>query len=444
MEKMKRKRAPGPAARRPEQREGGSSLDGELIHPKPRVSFQIIDETGGAFRRRAKEPEEAAPPKEQAPRSRREDAPRAEAPRPPRAGSGRPARQQPARFRQDREEEPSVPAKSPRPHRRRVVPVVLSALAVVCLGGGVYLGIQALAGGETAPADPATLTSQSYRLPTALSVEPVEMRAAQQQAQGVASVTLTDPLAAGFFETKSTTDGQAPAGVTAPSNVDNSADTLTKLDQWNDYNSDIKAWLTVPGTNIDYPVCWASDVNYYLHLGYDKQYSYYGVVWSAPGTTFGTASQLSPNTVLYGHNWTNYSANPRIAAEEDIMFAQLTSFHHLSFAQEHPVIYYTTPEGGTMTFKIFAAFYTEVAFDYINSDGGQYILDGALARSIHDYNVDVTTSDKIITLSTCTRAYGQTSNQRFVVMGRLLRKGESASNNNITDNPGHQKPNVWG
>lgn len=412
--------------------------DGELIPQKPRISFQIIDETGGAFSRGAKEQTGPAHSREQAarPQEPRREEPRRE------TRSARPSAEAP-RARQTR---PAAPVRRETPRRRRsVMPVVASVLAVVVVGGTAFVGIRAVKSGEAQqPAvSQGVLTSESYRLPAALAVEPVDSQETKE-AEGVSSVSLADPQAAGYFETESTTAGSAPAGVTAPSSVDNSADTATKLKQWSAYNSDIKAWLTVPGTNIDYPVCWASDINYYLSRGYDKNYSYYGVVWTNPETTFGTASQISPNTVLYGHNWTNYSANPRIASPNDIMFAQLTSYHHLSFAQQHPFIYYTTPDGGTMTFKIFATFYTEVAFDYINANGGQYILDGALARSIHDYHVDVNTSDKIVTLSTCTRAYGKTSNQRFVVMARLLREGEGAGNSNITDNPGHQEPNVWG
>lgn len=216
-----------------------------------------------------------------------------------------------------------------------------------------------------------------------------------------------------------------------------------RVRQWqSSVNSDIRAWIKVPGTNIDYAVCYHPDVNYYTHRGYYKEPSTMGVVWTNGNTTFGTASQISNNTVLYGHNWTNISASPRIADPSDIMFAQLTSYHHLSVAQANPYIYYSTADAD-MTFKIFACFYTEVSFNYISASGGQWIIDEARRRSRHNFDVDVNSSDKILTLSTCTRAYGQTSNQRFVVMARLLRSGETISPYTITSNPGHKQPNVW-
>ncbi len=227
-------------------------------------------------------------------------------------------------------------------------------------------------------------------------------------------------------------------------NQTSSSDLSALVRQWrSNVNSDIRGWVRVPGTNINYAVCYHPDVNYYTHRGYYKEPSTMGVVWTNGNTSFGTSSQISNNTVLYGHNWTNISSNPRVASPSDIMFAQLTGYHHLSVAQSNPYIYYSTADAN-MTFKIFACFYTEVSFNYINSNGGQSIIDEARRRSRHNFDVDVNSSDKILTLSTCTRAYGQTSNQRFVVMARLLRPGESVTPYSITSNPGHKQPNVWG
>ena len=215
---------------------------------------------------------------------------------------------------------------------------------------------------------------------------------------------------------------------------------------WRGVNSDVVGWLRVPGTNINWPIVQnAYDVNYYTHLGYDRQYSYNGVIWTNPDTrTSASASGLSSNTVIYGHNWTNYGASPRIGYSGDVMFAQLTGFHWLSMAQSYPYFYYSTAEGGEFTVKIFACFYTELAFNYIATEGDMnYIISEARRRSRHSFDVDVNASDKIVTLSTCTRAYGRTSNQRFVVMGRLLRPGETVGPVTVTSNSNHKQPSVW-
>lgn len=220
----------------------------------------------------------------------------------------------------------------------------------------------------------------------------------------------------------------------------------SNISYWRSVNSDVVGWLRVPGTNIDWPIVQnTQDVNYYTHLGYDKQYSYNGVIWTNPSTkTSASSSGLSSNTVIYGHNWTNYGASPRVGYSGDVMFAQLTGYHWLSTAQSYPYFYYSTVQGGEFPVKIFACFYTELAFNYNSSEGDMnYIISEARNRSRHSFDVDVNSSDKIVTLSTCTRAYGATSNQRFVVMGRLLRPGESIEAVTVTSNPNHKQPSVW-
>ena len=211
-------------------------------------------------------------------------------------------------------------------------------------------------------------------------------------------------------------------------------------------NSDVKGWLKVPGTNINYPVLHnATDVFYYQDRDLYKQSSRNGVIWADPAVNFGTASQISRNNVLYGHNWTNYSANPRVGYSSDVMFAQLTAYHHLNFAKQYPYLYYSTADQ-EMTWVVFAAFYTDISFNYIeaNPDDTNFaaIINGAKARSRHNFDVAVDTSDKIITLSTCTRAYGQSDKQRFVVMARLLRSGETPTAITVTSNPNPVLPNL--
>lgn len=199
---------------------------------------------------------------------------------------------------------------------------------------------------------------------------------------------------------------------------------------WQEMNPDVQAWLRIPNTNINWAVVIGPDNLYYNSLGYDKKYSKNGVLWAGSGVHFGDSTQVSSNTVIFGHNWTNYSANPVIGRDSDVMFGQLTSFHHLSFAQATPYIQYSTPESN-MIYVVFAAFYTDLNFKYIFENPDEeylsYMIGEARERSLHDYAVEVDSTDKLLTLSTCTRAYGKREDQRFVVMARQLRPGEDIS-----------------
>lgn len=214
-------------------------------------------------------------------------------------------------------------------------------------------------------------------------------------------------------------------------------------------NSDVKGWLKIPGTNINYPVFQSApgyDAHYYLDRNIYRQASRNGVLYAGSTAKFGTGkSGLSLNTVIFGHNWTNYSANPRIGNANDVMFAQLTAYHHLNFAKAYPYLWFST-ETTEMPWVIFAAFYTDVGFFYIdpNPSAANHaaVIAGAKARSRHIYDVDVDSSDRIITLSTCTRAYGSSENQRFVVMARQLREGESFTPITVTANPNPVLPKL--
>lgn len=214
-------------------------------------------------------------------------------------------------------------------------------------------------------------------------------------------------------------------------------------------NADVKAWLKVPGTNINYPVLQSASgyaPHYYLDKNIYKQTSRDGVIYAGSTCKFGTGSAgLSKNTVLFGHNWTNYSAAPRIGNASDVMFAQLTSYHYLNFSKAYPYLWFST-DSQEMTWVVFAAFYTDVSFNYIEpnpTDAGlAAIISGAKARSRHNFGVEVSSSDKILTMSTCTRAYGSSDKQRFVVMARLLRSGETVKEINVTTNPNPVLPKL--
>lgn len=199
-------------------------------------------------------------------------------------------------------------------------------------------------------------------------------------------------------------------------------------------NDDTVGWLKIPETNIDYAVvhkAGAENALYYESKGYDKNYSKDGVLWADYENTF---PEMTPNTIIYGHNWYNIYDNPRTPANaqaNDVMFGQLMSFHHTSFAQQVPFIYFSTEEKDYV-YQIFAAYYTEETFPYyyaqLPREQMQEVLAEALKKSRHNYNVNVTTQDEILTLSTCTRTYpSMGATQRFVVMAKRVPEGTAST-----------------
>lgn len=161
-------------------------------------------------------------------------------------------------------------------------------------------------------------------------------------------------------------------------------------------NKDIIAWITVPGTNIDYPVLQhPSDDSYYLNHNIDGSPGYPGCIYIEG---LNTADFTDPNTVLYGHN-----------LKAKTMFTELHNFENRDFFEENDEVIIYLPDR-TLNYQIFAAHVYDdrhllYSFDFTDED----IFDGFL-QSIYDIrdmsaninrDITVTSQDRIITLVTC-------------------------------------------
>lgn len=173
----------------------------------------------------------------------------------------------------------------------------------------------------------------------------------------------------------------------------------------------IAAHLSIPGTSIvDRPVWQCSTSSSY--------YESSSVAWAAK-TAHLRSGELSQNTVIYGHNWKNCFVPFKLTGSQ---FEPLMSFYYPDFCQQYQYIYLTT-NSGVHTYRVFAAGFTKDLSFYINCNGINVadIASQAKRISLHDFGVSVSSSDKIITLSTCCRYFsGLGANQRFIVMGKLV------------------------
>ena len=94
---------------------------------------------------------------------------------------------------------------------------------------------------------------------------------------------------------------------------------------------DIKGWISIPGTCVDYPVLQSSadDPEYYLRRTYKGE-------WRTAGSIFfqWDCSAESQNTVVYGHNM-----------NDGTMFAVLQKMADEAFRKEHSKILLQTSDG---------------------------------------------------------------------------------------------------
>ena len=186
---------------------------------------------------------------------------------------------------------------------------------------------------------------------------------------------------------------------------------FTELQQ---VNPDVYAWITVPGTEIDYPILQhASDNSYYLMHNIDGSYGYPGCIYTE---NLNSKDFTDNNTVIYGHNMKNGS-----------MFAQLHKFEDPDFFQENREVLIYLPDE-VLHYTIFAAHIYDdrhllYSFDFSDSDVYQKYLDSVFNTRDMSANIDkdmtVTKDDQIITLVTC---IGSQPNNRLLVQAVLTNR----------------------
>lgn len=178
-------------------------------------------------------------------------------------------------------------------------------------------------------------------------------------------------------------------------------------------NKDIYAWITVPGTQVDYPVLQSETDNYYLDRNLDDSTGYPGCIYT---NKINKKDFSDYNTVLYGHNMKNGS-----------MFGCLHEFEDGAFFEENRTIVVYTEEK-RLTYEICAAvkftdvyipaYYdasTEIGRDAFISDLKKE-SEGSSVSHIRE-GVELLPEDKLITLST--RVNGERP-KRYIVVGKLV------------------------
>lgn len=211
-------------------------------------------------------------------------------------------------------------------------------------------------------------------------------------------------------------------------------------------NKETVGWLYIPGTSINTPIVQHKDNDFYLTKNFYGSYTRYGCVYADYQNKKNT---LSKNTVIYGHDMSCGTA-----------FYDLNRYDDIEWYKKNPVIQYCTLNGN-YTFLIYTAFLTTVnskddggyMFNFIEPNMTDSNFAGFIEqvnqRALYTTGVDLKASDRIINLSTCNYTYtnyiGRKVDTRLVVIGRLLRSGESADVNTskAKENSNYRRPQAW-
>lgn len=200
-------------------------------------------------------------------------------------------------------------------------------------------------------------------------------------------------------------------------------------------NKDTIGWIYIDGTTVNdvvVKVNYNDDNKYYLRRNANGENDNDGCYYADWRCKTGNRNYISKNTVVYGHNL-GRSANGLIPDYQNHAngpkFAQLLKYQNEEFAKTHPYIYYSTIEED-MVWQVFAVFYTDIKFDYIEPNPADATFNSLLKKaqdlSFYNYDVEVSSNDKILTLSTCTYRMADDTklhypnDYRYVVMAKLL------------------------
>lgn len=170
------------------------------------------------------------------------------------------------------------------------------------------------------------------------------------------------------------------------------------FDALREENTDIIAWINIPGTNIDYPVLF-DGTDEYLHKNLNREDSASGCIYVDATTKNVLDDEIN---IIYGHNMKNGT-----------MFGTLKAFKNKEYFDSHPHIEIHTPNE-VRVYQIFSVRNVSCDINTLNYkldefDKKEYIKN-AIEESVQSRDVD---EGQIVTLYTCT----ENKSKRLLVSG---------------------------
>lgn len=178
-------------------------------------------------------------------------------------------------------------------------------------------------------------------------------------------------------------------------------------------NSDIKGWIRIENTNINYPLLQTTDNNFYLTHNFKKETNSYGSIFINSNCNM---QDNNANLIIYGH----YTENGQ-------MFHNLHNYIDKKYYEQHPIIQIITTESKeeyeiiyAFKSRIFCKDETDVFkyYHYYNfKNKRQYneYIDNCKTIQLYDTGKTAIYGEKLITLITCD--YSQ-KNGRMVIVAK--------------------------
>ncbi len=197
---------------------------------------------------------------------------------------------------------------------------------------------------------------------------------------------------------------------------------LAKYAQLYAANDDLRGWISIPGLGINLPIAQGSNNSYYLKRDIYGKYTRYGVpFFDYRMTDFDT---LHRNTVVYGHNM----------RYDDLIFGMLENYRDIKKGFEVAPVIECNTIYGDHTWFVYAVFITNseesddngyvLPYNFIDVSDAKFesYIKEIDKRKFYTTGVDISVTDKILTLQTCCYDF---DGAQLIVVARERREGES-------------------
>ncbi|MBR3210924.1 MAG: class B sortase [Bacilli bacterium] len=191
-------------------------------------------------------------------------------------------------------------------------------------------------------------------------------------------------------------------------------------------------WVRVQGTNIDYPLYGL------LSTGYDypvtKSY-----LWS-----LNLDSEFHSTMLVYGHNVMNLGAPPEAHGDDFVRMEELMNFVYYDFAKENQFIQLSI-DGKDYLYQVFAVnfMYYKDLDNYPHGNWSQTATNSYIERimeeTIYDFSTKYKKDDKILSVVTCSRFFGDGKSYDLIVTGRLVGDEEPVKLAKVYRNKNYEK-----
>jgi len=179
------------------------------------------------------------------------------------------------------------------------------------------------------------------------------------------------------------------------------------LDELRAINPDVFGWITVYGTNIDYPLVQSENNMTYVNADAEGRYSLAGSIFL---DSHSSRDFSDFNSMIHGHNM-----------EKQAMFGEIGNFHENDYFDErrYGTLYYDGQEHGM---EFFAFLHTDAydgaiyRFNISERESKEAYLELIRSMEINSRDVRVTADDRIVLLSTCSE---MTTNGRDLLVAKL-------------------------